>query len=130
RPSGRGGKTDPDVPQGRPYVPLPERPKPAPGEEGFQLPEDAPWNVDYAMPRAEDRPRVIVAFAKKADQLLLSGMLEGGDELAGKAVVIEAPRGEGHIILLEYNQVWRWSKSRRYVGVVVAGVNRVRVRSC
>src|SRR5581483_3636236 len=74
RPSGRGGKNDPDVPQGRPFVPPPERPKPAPGEEGFQRPEDAPWNSDYAVVPAEDRPRAVVSFAKKADQLLLSGM--------------------------------------------------------
>ncbi|MGH9420895.1 MAG: M14 family zinc carboxypeptidase, partial [Thermoanaerobaculia bacterium] len=46
RPSGRGGKNDPDVPQGRPFVPLPERPKPAPGDEGFQPAKDAPWNSD------------------------------------------------------------------------------------
>src|SRR5438046_5873247 len=99
RPSGRGGKTDPDVPQGRPFVPLPERPKPAPGEEGFQPAESSPWNSDSAMPRPEDRPRVIVAFAKEADKLLLSGMLEAGDEIAGKPVVIDAPRGKGHILL-------------------------------
>jgi len=123
RPSGRGGKTDPDVPQGRPYVPLPERPKPAPGEEGFQLPEDAPWNVDYAMPRAEDRPRVIVAFAKKTDQLLLSGMLEGGDELAGKAVVIDAPRGKGHILLFANNPMWRANTQGSYALVMNAILN-------
>ncbi|HYU25574.1 MAG TPA: M14 family zinc carboxypeptidase [Thermoanaerobaculia bacterium] len=123
RPSGRGGKTDPDVPQGRPYVPLPERPKPAPGEEGFQLPEDAPWNVDYAMPRAEDRPRVIVAFAKPADKLLLSGMLEGGDELAGKAVVIDAPRGKGHIVLFANNPMWRANTQGSYALVMNAILN-------
>jgi hypothetical protein len=72
-------------------VPTPERPKPEP----FALPEDAPWSVDYAMPKPEDRPRVILEFAKPADKLLLSGMLEGGEELAGKAVVIDAPRGKG-----------------------------------
>jgi hypothetical protein len=123
RPSGRGGKTDPDVPQGRPYVPLPERPKPAPGEEGFQPPEDAPWNVDYAMPRAEDRPRVIVAFPKKADQLLLSGMLEGGEELAGKAVVIDAPRGKGHILLFANNPMWRANTQGSYALVMNAIMN-------
>ena len=123
RPSGRGGKSDPDVPQGRPYVALPERPKPAPGEEGFQLPEDAPWNVDYAMPRVEDRPRVIVAFAKPADKLLLSGMLEGGDELAGKAVVIDAPRGKGHILLFANNPMWRANTQGSYALVMNAILN-------
>src|ERR1051326_2340675 len=119
RPSGRGTKTDPDVPQGRPFVPTPERPKPAP----FQLPEDAPWNVDYAMPRAEDQPRVIVAFAKPADKLLLSGMLEGGDELAGKAVVIDAPRGKGHILLFANNPMWRANTQGSYALVMNAMLN-------
>ena len=123
RPSGRGGKTDPDVPQGRPFVPLPERPKPAPGEEGFQLPEDAPWNSDFAFPKAEDRPRVIVSFASKADQLLLSGMLDGGDELAGKPVVIDAPRGRGHVILFASNPMWRQNTQGSYALVMNAIMN-------
>jgi hypothetical protein len=123
RPSGRGGKNDPDVPQGRPFVPLPERPKPAPGEEGFQLPEDAPWNSDFAFPAAEDRPRVIVSFAAKADQLLLSGMLDGGEELAGKPVVIDAPRGRGHIILFASNPMWRQNTQGNYALVMNAIMN-------
>jgi len=123
RPSGRGGKTDPDVAQGRPFVPLPERPKPAAGEEGFQTPEDAPWNTDYAMPRPEDRPRVIVAFAKEADKLLLSGMLEAGGEIAGKPVVIDAPRGKGHILLFANNPMWRQNTQGSYALVTNAILN-------
>jgi hypothetical protein len=123
RPSGRGTKTDPDVPQGRPFVPTPERPKPEPGNEGFMLPEDAPWSVDYAMPRAEDRPKVILAFAKAADKLLLSGMLEGGEELAGKAVVIDAPRGKGHILLFANNPMWRANTQGSYALVMNAILN-------
>jgi hypothetical protein len=123
RPSGRGGKSDPDVPQGRVFVPLPERPKPGPGEEGFQTPEDAPWNSDYALPRAEDRPRVIVAFAKEADKLLLSGMLEAGDEIAGKPVVIDAPRGKGHILLFANNPMWRQNTQGSYALVTNAIMN-------
>ena len=123
RPSGRGGKSDPDVPQGRVFVALPERAKPAPGEEGFQSPEDAPWNSDFAMPKPEDRPRVIVSFAKKADQLLLSGMLEGGDELAGKPAVIDAPRGRGHVILFACNPMWRQNTQGSYALVMNAVMN-------
>jgi zinc carboxypeptidase len=123
RPSGRGGKNDPDVPQGRPFVPLPERPKPAPGEEGFQTPEDAPWNSDYALPRVEDRPRVIVSFAKEADKLLLSGMLEAGEEIAGKPVVIDAPRGKGHILLFANNPMWRQNTQGSYALVTNAIMN-------
>ena len=123
RPSGRGTKTDPDVPQGRPFVPLPDRPKPAPGEEGFQPPEDLPGNSDFAMPRPEDRPRVIVAFNKKADQLLMSGMLEGGEELAGKPAVIDAPRGRGHVILFACNPMWRQNTQGSYALVMNAIMN-------
>jgi len=123
RPSGRGGKNDPDVPQGRAFVPLPERPKPAPGEEGFQPPEDAPWNVDYALPRAEDRPHVVVSFAKRADELLLSGMLENGEELAGKPVVIDAPRGRGHVLLFANNPMWRQNTQGSYALVMNAIMN-------
>jgi len=123
RPSGRGGKNDPDVAQGRAFTPMPERPKPAPGEEGFQTPEDAPWNSDYAQIRVEDRPRVIVSFAKQADQLLLSGMLEGGDEIAGKPLVIDSPRGKGHILLFANNPMWRQNTQGSYALVTNAIMN-------
>ena len=123
RPSGRGGKSDPDVPQGRVYVPLPERPKPGPGEEGFQMPEDAPYNFEPYMPLAEDRPRVIVAFNKKADQLLLSGMLEGANEIAGKPVVVDAPLGRGHILLFANNPMWRGNTQGSYALVLNAMMN-------
>jgi hypothetical protein len=123
RPSGRGGKNDPDVPQGRVFVPLPERAKPAPGEEGFQAPEDAPWNSDFLLPRPEDRPRVVVAFNSKADQLLMSGMLDGGEELAGKPVVIDAPRGKGHVLLFANNPMWRQNTQGSWALVMNAIMN-------
>jgi len=128
RPSGRGGKNDPDVPQGRAYVPLPEKPKPGPGEEGFLMPEDAPYNFEPYMPRAEDRPRVIVAFAKNADQLLMSGMLEGGDEIAGKPLVVLSPRGRGNILLFANNPMWRANTQGNYALVMNAIMNWDRLR--
>lgn len=118
RPSGRGGKDDPDVPQGRPFVQASERPKAEPGEEGFQLPEDAPWSVEAIFPRPEDRPKVVVSFAEK--DLLLSGMLEGADELSGKPAVIDAPRGKGHVILMATNPMWRMNTPGLYALVMNA----------
>jgi len=123
RPSGRGTKTDPDVPQGRPYVPLPDKPKPLPGEEGFMPPEDMPQNFEPFMPRAEDRPRVIVSFNKAADKLLLSGMLDGGDEIAGKPAVILAPRGKGNVLLFATNPMWRMNTQGTYALVTNAIMN-------
>ena len=124
RPSGRGTKSDPDVPQGRPFVVPPERPK----NEPFAMPEDAPWNVEATMPAPEDRPRVIVSFAEKADQLLLSGMLEGGDELAGKPAVILAPRGKGNVLLFANNPMWRMNTLGAYPLVMSAILNWDRLR--
>jgi hypothetical protein len=118
RPSGRGGKDDPDVPQGRPFIPTPERPKPGPGEAGFQTPEDAPWSVEASMPGEAERPRVVISFAEK--DLLLSGMLEGGDEISGKPAVIDVPRGKGHIILMSTNPMWRMNTSGLYALVMNA----------
>ena len=128
RPSGRGGKNDPDVPQGRPYVPLPEKPKPGPGEAGFLPPEDAPWSAEVTMVRPEDRPRVIVSFAEKADQLLLSGMLEGGEELANKPAVILAPRGKGNVLLFANNPMWRMNTPGSYPLVMNAILNWDKLR--
>ena len=128
RPSGRGGATDPDVPQGRPFVSAPERAKAGPGEEGFQLPEDAAYNFEPYAPRVEDRPRVIVSFNDKADALLMSGMLEGGEDLAGKAAVVLAPRGRGNVLLFAVNPMWRMNTQGMYALVINAVMNWDRLR--
>jgi hypothetical protein len=108
RPSGRGGKDDPDVPQGRTYVPLPEKPK----NEPFATPEDSPWSTEHIMPKPEERPKVVISFAEK--DLLLSGMLEGADELSNKPAVIDVPRGKGHVILMSTNPMWRMNTPGLY----------------
>ena len=123
RPSGRGGAHDPDVPQGRPYVAPPERPTPTPDEAGFEPPEDYRVFAAAYLPRPADRPRVIAAFAKRSDDLLLSGMLAGGDEIAGKAVVVDAPLGRGHVLLFGCNPMWRVSTQGTYALVTNAIFN-------
>jgi hypothetical protein len=104
RPTGRGSTTDPDVVQGRTYAPPPPVPAaPKPGEDP-PIPEEAREQLRpyLAMPR----PRVILRFAEEKD-LLVSGMLAGGRELAGKAAVIAAPIGKGHILMFANNPMWR-----------------------
>ena len=123
RASGRGGKNDPDVPQGRAFIETPELPKPAPGEEGFMLPEDLPGNFEPYMPRKEDRPRVILSFATKADELLMSGMLDGADELAGKPAIVLSPRGRGNILLFAINPMWRANTQGMYALIMNAVMN-------
>ncbi len=114
RPSGRGSAKDPDVPQGRPFVDTPEKPKLGPGEEGFKLSDEYGVYFEPFIPRIEDRPRVILSFPKEADQIWLTGMLEGADEIAGKPLVIDSPLGKGHILLFANNPMWRANTQGSY----------------
>jgi hypothetical protein len=120
RPSGRGSKSDPDVPQGRPWVAPVEEEEAAPFEEGFQLPRDMPLFSRAFLPAPGQRPRVVLAFPKEADTLLLSGMLEGGDEIAGKALVVDCPLGRGHVVLYGCNPIWRATTTGTYALVLNA----------
>jgi hypothetical protein len=54
------------------------------------------------------RAHVILRFHDKADSLLVSGLLVGGDELAGKAAVVDAPVGSGNVVMFGIRPLWRW----------------------
>jgi len=54
------------------------------------------------------RAHVILRFHDKADSLLVSGLLVAGDELAGKAAVVDAPVGSGHLVMFGIRPLWRW----------------------
>ena len=51
-------------------------------------------------------PRTVISFAKR--DLLMSGMLQGGGELAGKPAVVDVPVGRGHVVLFANRPFWRW----------------------
>ena len=53
-------------------------------------------------------PRVLLSFPTNANDLLLSGMLIGGDSLAGRAVAVDAPIGKGHVVMFANRPYWRW----------------------
>lgn len=55
------------------------------------------------------RPRTILRFHRDTDSLLVSGRLQHGEELAGRAAVIDAPVGNGHVVLFAIRPVWRHS---------------------
>ena len=57
---------------------------------------------------AAERPRVIVAFPTNPDEMLLSGVLVGGQALAGRAQVVDAPLGQGHVVSFAIRPFWRW----------------------
>lgn len=94
RPTGRGALDDPDIVQGRrPMEPPPAgAPAPQPGAQ--------------PTPPPSTLPRVVLRFAPEKE-LLVSGMLAGGAELAGKAAVVDVPVGKGHIVMFANNPMWR-----------------------
>src|SRR6185369_14818449 len=94
RPSGRGSTDDPDVVQGRMPIVIPSAtPTPDPGQAA-------------QIPPPETRPRIVLRFAAEKD-LLVSGMLAGGSELAGKPAVVDVPVGRGHVVMFANNPMWR-----------------------
>jgi hypothetical protein len=38
----------------------------------------------------------------------LSGGLAGGEALSGRAVLIDAPLGKGHVVMFATRPYWRW----------------------
>jgi hypothetical protein len=54
------------------------------------------------------RPRVIVAFPTNPADMLLSGTLVNGQALAGRAGVVDAPIGQGHVVMFGIRPFWRW----------------------
>ncbi len=106
RPSGRGSATDPDIPQGRPYVAPTPKPEVRPGEEPPLSDDMREYLRPFLLP-PEARPRVVLRFAEERD-LLVSGMLAGGRELAERPAVIDVPRGRGHVVLFALNPMWRY----------------------
>jgi hypothetical protein len=105
RPTGRGGPKDTDTPEGRPAQPA--QPEPAKVERWEARPlqiEELRHNP--AVIPEELRPRTLLRFGD-ADDLLVSGLLDHGDQLARRAAVVEVPVGKGHVLLFAINPIWR-----------------------
>jgi len=104
RPTGRGGPQDEDVPEGRPFAQPPALPDAKPWQ-ALPLNEDQAYNNPWVIPENQ-RPRVILRFAD-AKRLLVSGLLDGGGEMAERAAVVDARYGKGHVLLFAGNPIWR-----------------------
>ena len=68
--------------------------KSRPGEEP-PLDDDMREACAPFLPAPEMRPRIVVRFAADEKDLLVSGMLAGGRELANRPAVVDVPRGQG-----------------------------------
>ena len=76
-----------------------------------------PWQ--YALPTEEAlkrnpanvippqyRPRVALRYDTQ-NSLLVSGLLDGGNDIAQRPVVVDVPVGKGHVVLFANNPIWR-----------------------
>jgi hypothetical protein len=58
--------------------------------------------------------RVVMRFPQSADQMLLSGALGGGEALQGRAQVVDASVGDGHVVMFAIRPFWRWQTQGNY----------------
>ena len=127
RVTGRGTADDVDVVQGRPPLiaknldSLPPVLRPI-----------SPWQV--AVPTVEQmrtpggiippdqRPRVPLRYADQ-NALLVSGLLDGGADIAQRPVVVDSPVDRGHVVLFANNPIYRGTTVGSYFLVFNAILN-------
>jgi hypothetical protein len=122
RPSGRGTLTDPDIVQAMPQAgPPPQRPPARPGEE--QITDEQRLQLGPFFAPLQERPRVVLRFARNEQNLLVSGMLAGGQELANRPAVVDVPVGRGHVVMFATNPMWRHQTQGEFFLVFNAALN-------
>jgi hypothetical protein len=104
RPTGRGTIDDPDFAVGRAGVEVPEEPSAEVWESPPVLDEQR-INGFRVIPLA-NRARVILRYADSHD-FLISGLVEGAEEIAQHPAVVDVPSGNGHVVLFSINPVYR-----------------------
>ena len=62
----------------------------------------------------EGRPRVVMTFPQNPNDMLLSGTLANGNFLSGRAQVVDASVGQGHVVMFAIRPFWRWQSHGTY----------------
>jgi len=109
RPTGRGTPDDPDQVQGMPQLNPKNQPPPlpaAPQPWQYAIPTDEQLKTPLSIIPPDQRPRVALRFADQ-NQLLVSGLLQGGGDIAQRPVVVDVPVEKGHVVLFANNPLWR-----------------------
>jgi len=109
RATGRGTPDDVDQPQGMPQLnPRNVAPaaRPAPAAWEYAIPTEEQLKTPLNIIPPAQRPRVALRFADQ-NQLLVSGLLSGGGDIAQRPVVVDVPVDNGHVVLFANNPIWR-----------------------
>jgi Zinc carboxypeptidase len=121
RATGRGTPDDPDQVQG--FIATPPPPD-EPRAEAWQyapIQEEQRRNATNIIP-PRFRPRVILRYADARD-LLVSGLLDNGADLAQRPMVIDVPVEQGHVVMFSNNPIWRGETQGSYFLVFNALLN-------
>jgi hypothetical protein len=127
RPTGRGTQDDPDTVQGRPMYegtnlkPVPTPVQTQPWQYSLPTEEQLKRNPGNLIP-PQFRPRVALRFDAQ-NTLLVSGLLDGGTDIAQRPVVVDVPVGKGHVVLFANNPIYRGETIGSYTLVFNTIVN-------
>jgi hypothetical protein len=107
RATGRGTADDPDVVQGRLLDQRFDAPRPTPVQPWQAAPvTDEMLRNPVGVIPPDQRPRVAVRFSDQRD-LLVSGLLDGGADIAQRPAVVDSPLEKGHVVLFANNPIYR-----------------------
>jgi hypothetical protein len=111
RPTGRGTKDDPDFAVGRKTMEPPDQPEAEIWENPSVTGEQRRNNPRVIPP--EMRARVVLRYAD-VKELLISGLVEGGGEIAQHPAVVDTTFGKGHVVMFSINPIWRGETQGTY----------------
>jgi hypothetical protein len=111
RPTGRGTADDPDTPQGRLGIELPAEPR-TDLWQAVPVTDEQLRNGINVIPPAM-RPRVVLRYADTRE-LLVSGLVEAGGEIAQHPAVVDVPVEKGHVVAFSNNPIWRGETEGSY----------------
>lgn len=121
RPTGRGTADDLDTPQGRPPATPPEEPPRVEPWQAAPVTDEQMRNPIGIIPPAQ-RPRVVVRYGDTRE-LLVSGLVENGNEIAQRPAVVDVPLDKGHVVVFAINPMWRGQTHGTYSLVFNAILN-------
>ena len=111
RPTGRGTADDADTPQGRLGIELPPEPRPDLWQAVPVTDEQLRNGINVIPPAM--RPRVVLRYADTRE-LLVSGLVEAGGEIAQHPAVVDVPLEKGHVVAFSNNPIWRGETEGSY----------------
>ena len=101
RRTGRGGSDEKDIVQGRP------RDMGQAGVAEYRRSHEEETPQRRGPSGGLSRNRMIFRFAADVNNLLVSGGVRNGQEMADAPALVDVPLGDGHVLLFSFNPFWR-----------------------